>query len=138
MGGLSSLVYTFYSKRTPASCVAICPVCDAVYHFTERSDLPRTMYSALYNYPGTLEDALKSISPLHLAPNMPQIAYHLFHCGKDTAVNLHKHSEAFVSEMKKYGHNITLDLVPDRDHGNFTLDAKRRFAEYIVSAIETK
>ena len=47
MGGQSALVYCAYSKRTPVACVANCPVCDTVFHFTERPDLPRTLYSAV-------------------------------------------------------------------------------------------
>ena len=66
MGGLSALVYTTYAKRTPVACVANCPVCDLPYHFTERPDLPRTLYSAFATYEGTMEDALRSASPLQL------------------------------------------------------------------------
>lgn len=62
MGGLSALVYTRYAKRTPAACVANCPVCDLPYHFTERPDLPRTLYSAFGSYEGTMEDALRTAS----------------------------------------------------------------------------
>ena len=71
MGGLASLVYTKYSRRTPVACISNCPVCDLVYHFTERPDLPRTIYSAFWNEEGELNDILKRYSPFHLAPEMP-------------------------------------------------------------------
>jgi len=48
MGGQCALVYTRYAKRTPKACFANCPVCDMPFHFTERPDLPRTIYSAYY------------------------------------------------------------------------------------------
>ena len=73
MGGLASLVYTKYAKRTPVACIPNCPVCDLVYHFTERPDLPRTIYSAFWNEEGELNDILKRYSPFHLAPEMPKV-----------------------------------------------------------------
>ncbi|MBQ4054514.1 MAG: prolyl oligopeptidase family serine peptidase [Clostridia bacterium] len=116
MGGLSSIVYTAYSKRTPASCVASCPVCDLPYHFTERVDLPRTLYTAFASYEGTLEDALRSASPLHLVDRLPTATdYTVFHCDKDTAVNIEKHSNRFVELMKRE-HDITYYVIPDRGH----------------------
>lgn len=135
MGGLASLVYTYYAARTPVACVANCPVCDAVYHFTEREDLPRTMYSALYHEEGTLEEALKSISPLHLAEKMPRVRYHIFHCGEDRAVNMQMHSDRFVEVMRKAGQDVTYDIVPGRGHCKLTLKMKKRFEQYAMDAI---
>ncbi len=136
MGGQSALVYTVYAKRTPVSCVANCPVCDVVFHFTEREDLPRTLYSALFNEPGTLEDALKSISPLHLVDKMPKVKYHIFHCNQDRAVNIDAHSEKFVSALKQRNYDITYDIVDGRGHCDLTLEMKRAFANYVIDSIE--
>lgn len=116
MGGQGALVYTRYAKRTPVVCVANCPVCDMVYHYSERPDLPRTLYSALYHEEGTLEDALRRISPLHLVGEMPDIPYRIFHCEEDRCVNLHSHSERFVDAMKRKGADISLVRVPGRGH----------------------
>lgn len=138
MGGLSCLVYTYYAKRTPVACVANCPVCDAPYHYTERPDLPRTMYSALYNNPGSLDEALKSISPLHLAPDMPDIPYTIFHCNKDGAVNIDMHSEKLVAAFKAAGKNVTYHIVPDRGHCDLTPEMYELYRKYIVDAILSK
>lgn len=135
IGGQSALVYCAYSKRTPKACVANCPVCDVVFHFTEREDLPRTLYSAVYNEAGTLEEVLKSISPLHLIDKMPEISYHIFHCKEDKAVNIDAHSEKLVSEFKKNNFNYTYDIVGGREHCDLTLEMKRKFAEYVINAI---
>ena len=116
MGGLCSLVYSYYAKRTPVACVSNCPVCDLVYHFTEREDLPRTIYSAFWDEEGDRDEVLAKYSPYHLASKMPKINYTLFHCSKDGAVNIEKHSEKFVEKMKEYGHSITYHIVPDRGH----------------------
>ena len=78
-GGLSALVYTAYAKRTPVACVANCPVCDLPYHYTERPDLPRTLYSAFGTYTGTLDEAMRSASPMHIVDKLPvSTAYYVF------------------------------------------------------------
>ena len=79
MGGQSALIYTAKSKHSPTACVVNCPVCDVVFHFTERDDLPRTLYSSLFNETGTLEEVLKMISPLHIIDELPKVKYHIFH-----------------------------------------------------------
>lgn len=136
MGGQSALVYTVYAKRTPVACVVNCPVCDTVFHFTEREDLPRTLYSSLFNEPGTLDDALKNISPLHLIDKMPKVKYHIFHCNEDEAVNIDAHSEKFVAEMKRRNYDLTYDIIVGKGHCSLTLDMGRKFADYIIDSID--
>lgn len=136
MGGQGALTYTAYAKRTPVACITNCPVCDVVFHYTERDDLPRTLYSAVYGIDGTLDDGLKSLSPLHLVDRMPKVPYRIFHCEKDTAVNIHSHSEKFVEAMTAAGHDITLTRVPDRGHCDLNLEAKKKFSECILEAVK--
>ncbi len=136
MGGQSALIYTTYAKRTPVACVTNCPVCNVVYHFTERVDLPRTLYSAVYNQEGTLEDALKSISPLHLVGNkLPRVKYHIFHCDKDSAVNIDMHSRELVKALEENGYCYTFTVVNDRDHCNLTHKARVEYRNYIINEI---
>ena len=135
MGGLACIVYTKYAKRTPCGCVANCPVCDLVYHFTERVDLPRTIYSAFYNYEGDLESALKSASPLHLIDTLPKKTnYIVFHCDKDGAVNINKHSEKFVNELSKT-RDVKFYIVKDRDHCDLSEEMEQKYLEEILSFI---
>lgn len=135
MGGLSALVYMTYAKRTPLACVANCPVCDLPYHFTERSDLPRTLYSAFYNYDCSLQEALSSASPLHLVDKMPENSkYYIFHCEEDKAVNKQKHSDCFVEKMKEK-HNIIYYAIPDRGHCDLTDEMKKLYNKHIVGSI---
>lgn len=133
MGGLSSLVYTAYAKRTPVACVANCPVCDAVYHYTERPDLPKTFYSALKSYDGTLEDALKLVSPYHLAEKMPHIHYTFVHCTIDTAVNLEAHSEKMVNKLRSLGHEVDFIIDPGRGHCSLSPCAKLLYDKAILA-----
>ncbi len=120
MGGLSALVYTQKAKYTPILCVANCPVCDLPYHYTERPDLPRTLYSAFYHEEGTLENAMKTASPYHLAEKMPHISYVVFHCTEDQAVNKEKHSDRFVEKMIQTSHTVEYRSVDGRGHCDLT------------------
>lgn len=133
MGGLSAIVYTAYAAITPTACVANCPVCDLVYHYTERDDLPRTLYSAFFDYDGDLKSALASCSPLHLVPKMPDVPYTIFHCEKDQAVNLEKHSVRFVKAMEEAGKNIRLVRVPYRGHCSLSPEAALAYRNAILS-----
>ena len=138
MGGLSALVYMVYAKRTPVACVANCPVCDVPYHFTERVDLPRTLYSAFYHYDGTMEQALKTISPLDLVDKMPANAdYYIFHCEEDQMVNKQIHSDRFVEKMQK-SHRIQYYCVPDRGHCDLPEETRAQFRQLIIDAVENK
>lgn len=138
MGGQSALVYTACAKHTPVACVVNCPVCDMLYHYDERKDLPRTLYSSLYNEKGNLEDALRHISPLHLIEKMPKVKYHIFHCDEDSAVNIEAHSKKFITELEKRQYDFTFDIVKGRGHCDLTLEMHRKFAEYVLSAIENQ
>lgn len=135
MGGLSALVYCAYAKITPCACVANCPVCDLPYHFTERPDLPRTLYSAFGEYEGSLQEALRSCSPLHLVDKMPNILYTVFHCTDDKAVDPEQHSKRFVQAMEAT-HQITLHMVPLRGHCDLSEKAKAEYNQAILSAFE--
>lgn len=135
MGGQSALVYMVYAKRTPVACVVNCPVCDVVYHYTEREDLPRTLYSAVAHEEGGLEEALRAISPLHLAEKMPDAVYHIFHCEEDEAVNKKLHSDLFVETMRQRGHVVSYDAVPGRGHCDLTEPMRELYKEYILDAV---
>ena len=135
MGGLSALVYMVYAKRTPIACVANCPVCDLPYHFTERPDLPRTLYSAFYNYDCSLHEALSSASPLHIVKKMPKDSkYYIFHCEEDMAVNKQMHSDRFVEKMRE-NHNISYFTVPERGHCDLTDEMQKLYTDSIISSV---
>ncbi|MBQ8571752.1 MAG: prolyl oligopeptidase family serine peptidase [Kiritimatiellae bacterium] len=137
MGGQSALVYTRYSKRTPVACVANCPVCDMVFHFTEREDLPRTIYSAYFNEDCTMNEALEKHSPLHLASQMPKIKYLIFHCDDDRAVNIDSHSRRFVEAMMALSHDISFVVVPDKGHCNIGDENYKKFMDFCINTIES-
>lgn len=129
MGGLCSLTYAKYAKRTPCAVISNCPVCDLPYHYTERRDLPRTLYSAFGTYEGTLDEALRSASPLHLAAEMPDIAYYIFHCDADMAVNKEKHSDAFVAAMRAADRRVEYTIDVGRGHCDLSPEIKKMYDE---------
>jgi acetyl esterase/lipase len=135
MGGLGAILYSRFAKRAPVACVANCPVCDLPYHFTERADLPRTLYGAFWGESGTMAEVLQTHSPLHLIAQLPKINYHIFHCEKDLSVNIHRHSEKFVPAMQAQGHSITFDIVPEKGHCDLTEEANAMFERYCINEI---
>jgi len=128
MGGLCALIYTAKGARTPDACIVNCPVCDLVYHATEREDLPRTLYSAFWGSEGTMEEALAANSPLHLAREgkLPESDYHIFHCTEDKAVHMQAHSDRLVEELKK-NRKVTYYPVLDADHCRLSPAAREKF-----------
>ena len=135
MGGLESLVYMVYAKRTPVACVPNCPVCDLVFHYTERIDLPRTLYNTFGNYDCTLKEAMEMTSPMHLVDKMPESAeYHIFHCEEDLAVNKQLHSDKFVELMRK-NHNVSYYSVPGMGHCELTPQMHKLFHSCIRDSI---
>ena len=135
MGGLACIVYTKYAKHTPVGCVANCPVCDLPFHFTERVDLPRTLYSAFYSYDCSLDEALKTCSPLHLANELPsKTDYVIFHCEKDGAVNIDAHSEKFVKELSKT-RQVEYIKVPGRDHCDLDKENADKYLNYALNFV---
>jgi len=136
MGGLSALVYTRYARITPVCCVANCPVCDLPYHFTERHDLPRTLYCAFADVEGDVSDALKTASPLHLVAEMPKVEYKIFHCDRDSAVNIGKHSDVFVSAMKDAGFDVEYRVVKDREHCELTDEEWAKYYAFAIDAVK--
>lgn len=133
MGGLSALVYCAHARITPVACVTNCPVCDLPYHFTERPDLPHTLYSAFFEYDGSMEDAMRTCSPVHLASQMPRIPYTILHCEEDQAVNIVRHSEAFVEAMRPYV-EVRLLRVPLRGHCELSPRAAMQFRISVLAA----
>ena len=135
MGGLCALMYTKYAKITPVACVANCPVCDLVFHYTERPDLPRTLYSAFaMSAAATIEEAMAERSPMHQVDSMPDVKYTVFHCDVDEAVNIHSHSEKFVAKMAEK-HDITYRIVPGRGHCDLDDENRALYNATIEKAI---
>ncbi len=134
MGGQGTLIYTRYSRCRIVACHALCPVCDATYHFNERPDLPATFRYAYRGYPEDWQAVLHEHSPLHQAGSMPRIPYQVIHGDADKAVSKPHHSDPFVARMKACGHNVEYIEVPGMGHGGpMPLDVLQRRIDFVSS-----
>ena len=133
MGGQGALVYCAASRHRIAACAANCPVCDLPYHYTEREDLPRTLYGAFSHYDMPLEEALKTASPLHIAEKMPDIPYLVIAAENDQAVSMKKHADPFVKKMRDLGRRVEYVVMPGRGHCDLSPEAVQIYTEFIAS-----
>jgi len=131
MGGLGALVFTRYSAHTIAACAANCPVCDLPFHYTERDDLPRTLYAAFAHYPMPLEKAMETASPLHLVPTLPRVPYYIVHGGADRAVIKEKHSDRLVAALRTQGYDVTYHEVPGMAHCDLDEKEMQAYMDFI-------
>ena len=138
MGGLAGLIYSLKSRHTPIACAVISPVCDLEYHFSEREDTPRSIYTAFGGYGIPLMDAIRENSPFHEAESMPKIPYKIFSGTADEEVNYEAHSVKFVNRMKELGHNIELMLIPDHPHCDIGGEGVERYKEFLVQSAKCK
>lgn len=132
MGGLSALIYTRYADANVVACAARAPVCDLVFHCSERPDLPRTIYNAFKHYPAPFLDAVQTASPLHQAGSMPPVPYYIVHGEADRAVGLEPHSRKLVKALQARGFDVTLETVPGMDHVAPTGGPLARYNAFIV------
>jgi len=133
MGGLSALIYSRYAEKTPAACAVNCPVCDLPFHYTERDDLPRTLYQAFGHYPDTFEKVLESASPVHQVKSMPSIPYYVVHGDADIAVNKQLHSDIFVANMIGKGHSVTYAEVANMGHCDLKDEHLEQYLSFLFS-----
>lgn len=137
MGGLSALVYSTYAKKTPRACFALCPVCDLVYHSTERNDLPRTLLTAFGGYEGEFIDAVKTCSPVHIIDKMPKIPYMLMHGNNDPAVSCQNHSSVLFEKLKNLNFAVDLYIYNSNKHCNIiSMDQYNKIIQFVLDNIE--
>jgi dipeptidyl aminopeptidase/acylaminoacyl peptidase len=117
MGGHAALTYARYSRHKIERVLALYPVCDLEYHFTERADTGRGIYYSLYGFGEPFNKLLDEASPIKFAAELPRVPYLFVHGDKDTSVNKAAHSDRMVREMKKLGHNVEYIEIPGYGHG---------------------
>ena len=81
-----------------------------------------------------MDEVLRRFSPLHLASEMPDVTYFVFHCTDDKSVNIDAHSEKFVAAMTP-AHNVTFIKVPGCGHCSFPPHVTARWNELIEAEI---
>ena len=135
MGGHGALVYSRYSRHRVIACLALWPVCNAVFHYSERVDIPRTMHHAFGSY-GDIQPALLRHSPLHLVDEMPDIPYLIVHGQQDQAVSKSAHSDKFVAAMRAKGRRVEFREVANLGHGGpMDYATYRRIVDFVAERL---
>ena len=135
MGGHSALLYTRYAQHPVKACAASYPVCDFKFHFSERPDLPRTIYDAFRGYAEPLEDLFTEHSALSQVPNMPDIPYLIIHGTADDLVNKARHSDRLVGAMRERGLKVEYLEVPGMGHGDPPADIFQKNVDFVRSML---
>ena len=133
MGGLGALIYAASHggdpARTPTACLAHCPCVDVPDRLYCKELVPRTLLAAVADYEMPLEDALRTISPLHRLEDMPRIPYHIVNDLADELFPFEQ-MDAYVEKLQALGHSVTYHRLEGCRHGELTgeeWDAIRAF-----------
>jgi dipeptidyl aminopeptidase/acylaminoacyl peptidase len=136
MGGHAALLYAMKSRHRVASCMALWPVCDLPFHYTERIDLPRTLHHAYGSYED-IAPQLREHSPLHQVEAMPDIPYLLVHGEKDEAVKKKAHSDPMVAAMRKRHLRVEYVERPNLGHGGpLDYETNHKIIDFVISHLK--
>lgn len=135
MGGMTALAYTHYTKFKVAGCAADCPVTDLVKLIEMRPEIYRAMITAFAHYSCSLEEAMKSVSPIEFINEMPYIPYYIVQGDSDCEVECHTHSMTYVPMLRKAGRDVTFRLVHDMQHCEMPENEFGLFCDFIEKCI---
>ena len=138
MGGHAALLYAMKSRHRVAACLALWPVCDLPFHYTERVDLPRTMHHAFGSYSDVAAELLDH-SPLHQVAKLPEIPYLLVHGAKDMSVGKAAHSDRLVAAMRE--RNLRVEYVerPNLGHGGpLDYETNWRIVDFVKGQLKAR
>lgn len=138
MGGMSALVFPMHTRHRVVCVAANSPVCDFVFHATERPDLPRTVLHAVWNAEGTYEEAVRALSPLHNVEKMPDVPYYIIHGDADASVNKAAHPDKLVEIMRERGMDVTYVEVPGMTHCKMDYEQTDRFYAFVADKLGRK
>lgn len=132
MGGHAALLWAMKSRHPIAACLALFPVCDIPFHYTERVDLPRTFHHAYGSY-GDIAAQLEEHSPLHQVEKMPDIPYIFIHGAADKAVGKAAHSDKLVTAMRKRNMRVEYVEREKLGHGGpLDFELYRRMNDFVI------
>lgn len=122
MGGLGALIFAAEASIKPTACVAVCPCVDVPYCFETHGQFRRTLFRAVADYEGEIQENLLTLSPKHRTLDMPHIPYFLIN---DCADELfpEEQMDAYVEKLRGLGHHVEYDRLPGCHHGEITQEA---------------
>lgn len=136
MGGCAAISYTYLGCSEPIACAANSPVCDLVYHYSERRDLPRTMYAAFGGEDRPLREAIEAASPMHNIGKLPDIPFYIVHGTADSDVSLEKHSAPFAKAAADRGLETELRVIDGMRHCDMPGEEWEKYFDFIIGSIE--
>ena len=134
MGGVGALMFAANSRHKLSAVIAACPCVDVPACFDCHDDFPRTYISAVACYDMELDDALRSISPIHCIHQMPKTHYFISSDGDDELFP-EKQCDMYVQKMEQAGHNVKYYKQPGLLHGEFLPHVREMVQETIENAI---
>jgi len=134
MGGMGSLNCARYSRHNIVAVAAACPCVDVLDRFNCNPDFPRTYISAVAGYDMPLEDALKTISPIEFAADMPHVPYFIASDAEDDLFP-EEQCDHYVDVLRGYGYDVTYHRQPGIGHGGFIPEVWREMQKFMTDAI---
>lgn len=134
MGGVGSLMFAAYSRHKISQVVAACPCVDVPECFGCHDDFPRTYISAVACYDMELDEALRSISPIHCIDKMPKTEYFIC-CDDDDEIFPKEQCDLYVEKLKQAGYSVEYHTQPGLVHGEFLPDVREMVHSRIEKAI---
>ena len=123
MGGTGALIYAASHggdpARTPTVCLAHCPCVDLPDRYACAPSVPRSIFCAVADYEMPIEDAMKTLSPLHRMEDMPSIPYHVINDLEDELFPPEQ-MDKYVEALRERGHCVTYHRLENCGHGALT------------------
>ena len=132
LGGFGAIIYSIESKHNIAACGAACPCCDVLDRFHCKDSFARTFIRAVADYDMPMEEALKTISPMHRIGDMRKIPYFLVNCCDDE-VFPEAQLDEYVGKLKEMGHDVVYRKMPGKKHGEFIPEVKIALYDFLYS-----
>ena len=131
MGGLGALLYTAGAATMPTACLSVCPCVNVPDRFTAHPEFPRTFVRAVADYELSIEEGLKTISPIHRLEEMPDIPYFLINdC--DDEVFPEAQLDEYVFELRKRVSSVEYEKLIGCKHGELTSSAREQIYRFLV------
>ena len=132
MGGLGALMWSAGSHYNVKACAAHCPGVDMLSTFWHREDFSRTLFDAVGSLDMSIEDGLKSVSPVYNIDRLPDIPYYITCDGEDECFD-REETERFAAAMKASGKNVRYVCFEGAAHGEFSPPEERnRYWDFII------
>ncbi|PWM45709.1 MAG: hypothetical protein DBX47_03980 [Clostridiales bacterium] len=134
MGGAGALTYSVYSKHNVTAVAADSAVCDLFVFADYYPNAWRGYMRAVGDYEDmSFDEAVKSISPVHLIDKMKNIPYFLVHGAADTDVLATTNSDVLNDLLSEKGYNVTYKRPENMTHVVMPAAIEKLYFEFIFS-----